>query len=92
MVNAPAYPGCTLAGTNTGTCCTIFPVTFSNGETTCQTSADRVPALQNCLKALSTTGSGQLACNSSASARNLNTKFVLVATAITLAVSVLSYV
>lgn len=91
MVKAPSYPGCTLNGTNTGTCCTVFPVTFNDGLTTCQTSADRVKALQSCLSALNTTQSNELACNSSALGSNsVNGKLVLLAVAVTLAVTVLA--
>ncbi|KAI3488011.1 hypothetical protein L1887_47980 [Cichorium endivia] len=38
-ISAPKYPGCSVNGTSTGSCCAVFPVTFSEGLTTCQTSA-----------------------------------------------------
>ena len=66
-LQAPMFPGCSLNGTNTGTCCAIFPVTSYNGITTCQTSASRVDDLQSCLKALGTTPKNGLACNDGSS-------------------------
>ncbi|EPQ30023.1 uncharacterized protein PFL1_02696 [Pseudozyma flocculosa PF-1] len=59
-VTAPRFSGCTIFGTDTGTCCTTFPVTanITQGSVTCQTSSDRVKALQqDVAKSLKCTGS-----------------------------------
>ncbi|SPO37348.1 uncharacterized protein PSFLO_02821 [Pseudozyma flocculosa] len=57
-VTAPRFSGCTIFGTDTGTCCTTFPVTanITQGSVTCQTSSDRVKALQQCLTPLVSSG------------------------------------
>jgi hypothetical protein len=87
-ISAPKYPGCSINGTSTGSCCAVFPVTFSEGLTTCQTSADRVPALESCLKALSPPPT--VACTGSASP--LHARLALVAVTVSLAITILSTV